>query len=264
MNTEVLEKNKEMAERYGNFLSPSGHLVAVKLLKTLEGMEGIKRPSKRFTLCQLISQAHYFGRTRVAVAEDFNCYAVPRILGSGELPKEAWKRYVGWQFTTEEAAKRFLDSLPSFEMGEYNAVLVSAWERCPVDPDVVVFFGNAAQMLVIVNAYLCNKGGILSFNVSPGFTCANVIVLPIKEGRPKLTIPGNPWRFLASPSETELVCGIPGGSLEEILKGMEFMIPRGASRYPPTWPQVESEPLAPVADLIKFDGSPTWLKPTGK
>ena len=262
MEGKALDRNREMARRYMSFLCHSGNMVAVKLLKSVEEAKEIRRPDRKITLCQLIAERRYYGGTRVAVAEDLDCcYAVPRMLGFAELPEKSEERYVGWQFTTKEAAKKTIDSIPAFELGEYNAVLLSPWESCPVSPDVVILFGNAAQMLVVINAYLYNKGGTLSFTAGVGFACGLAIVSPMKEGKPNLILPGNGTRMMALPSETDLICGIPGESLQEILDGMEFTIPRGGSRYPPLWEHIHMEPAPFAAGVIRReDAGALWLR----
>jgi len=256
-----LKRNQGMAEAWRECLSPEGYLVAVKLLKSLQGFEDIKRPEKHVTLCQLIAQTRYFGRTRIAKEEDLNtCYAAPPILGFRELVKEAWKRYVGYQMPTEEVARAAVEAIPHFPAGEYNAVLLSPLEKCPVAPDVVIFIGNASQMLVVTAAYIYNKGGTLTFTSSGLAACANIIVLPMKDKRPQIAIPGNGWKLLATPSNTDLLCGIPGELLEEMAEGMRFMRRYGGSQYPVAWQHIQWEPQPPISDLLPDDGYPSWIR----
>ena len=108
----------------------------------------------------------WFVRKRLKHYIAFSCYLAPQIVGLGEAPKEAWKRYVGWQMSTEEAAKKAYEAVPKLKPGEYSGVLISPWEWCPVEPDVVIFFGNASQILIIVAAYIYDKGGTLSFSAN--------------------------------------------------------------------------------------------------
>lgn len=257
---EMLQRNKELVQGYREVLFPEGYLVGVKMLKTLEGFEKVKRLDRRLALCQLISQVRYYARTRLATNEDeWGCYAVPGILGFGEMPKEAWKRYVGWQFKTEEAVKKSYDTVPMFERGEYSAIFLSPLERCPVKPDVVIFFGNSSQMLLIIAAYLYDKGGALTFSSCGMCSCASLIVGAMKEGKPIIVIPSNASKLLAVPSDTDLLCGIPGDMVDSLLEGMQFLRPRGGSRYPPAWQHIDWEPQAPIGDVLKTDGRPTWL-----
>ena len=51
-----------------------------------------------------------------------------------------------------------------------------------------------------------------------------------------------------------------GIKVKELIENMEFMWNRGATRYPPAWQNIGNEPQPPIADLLAFDGSATWLK----
>jgi hypothetical protein len=90
--------------------------VAVKMLKSgdADTLKDAKRPLPGNTLCQLIAQVHYLGRRHLVRMDDQVCYAPPYLFGTVELPAEAWKRYVGWQMKTEEAAKKPSRRLLSF------------------------------------------------------------------------------------------------------------------------------------------------------
>lgn len=260
MAQQIVEENKELAHRYKELLSHEGDLVAIKMLKSLEGLEKIRKAAKPRTLCQLIGQTRYVGRMMVTTANELSCYMAPEILGFKEMPKETWKRYVGWQMATEEAATKTMDALPRFRLGEYSAVLLSPLQRCPVTPDVVILFGNVSQMLVIIAAYLHSRGGCLTFGASGIGVCGTVIVSPMQEKKPTLGIPGNAWKLLALPSDTDLVCGVPSELLEEMAENAEFMRAHGGSRYPPAWQHVDWDVQPPIGDLLKEEGRPSWLE----
>jgi uncharacterized protein (DUF169 family) len=197
----------------------------------------------------------------IATAEDVSaCYAAPRILGFGELPKEPWKRYLGWHFANEEAGKKSFEKFPAFSLGEYKSILISPLERCPVEPDVVIFFGSAAQLMPIILGYLSDKGGELKFRVNGMFACGDAIVTPMKDKRPNIVVPGNSWRILALPSDTELICGLPGELIEENLAGIKFLRSKGGARYPLLWQHLDWGPLGTITEVLRPEGLPTWLK----
>jgi uncharacterized protein (DUF169 family) len=70
MAQQIVEKDKELAQRYQELLSHEGDLVATKTLKSPEGLETIRKPAKQHTLCQLISQTHYVGWMMVSTANE--------------------------------------------------------------------------------------------------------------------------------------------------------------------------------------------------
>ncbi len=259
--TDQLRSNEKVAKEYRETLQHEGSLVAVKLLKKseIETIGQVKHPRPGNTFCQLIGQTHYWGRMHLIEPDDQACYAPPSIFGMRELPKEAWKRYVGWQVKTEEAGRKIFETMPSFPKNMYDAIFLSPLERCPVSPDVVIFFGNASQMLCIIAGYLADRGGSLKAEFCGMFSCGSLIVTPIQKGYPNIVVPGNPLRLLAVPDK-ELGCGIPGNILGALVENMKFLKARGGSQYPPAWPAVQMPPPPPISELLKPDGAPTWLK----
>jgi uncharacterized protein (DUF169 family) len=168
--------------------------------------------------------------------------------------------YTGTYFLTEEAARDMIDTTPKFPPGKYEAVLVGPLQKIPIDPDVVVVYGNAAQMLRIVNGYLYNKGGRLECSCSgDAGLCADTLVLPLLSGRPHLALPCNGGRILSLPSLSDLACGIPMNTLEEILAGIEFTSLKVPITYPPRWQHIDWEPPlgSAVRDFVQKNKSCT-------
>jgi len=255
-----IERNKVLASRYRELLSIPGSLVALKMLADAGGFASVRRPRRRLTLCQQLAQTYYLGRSTLLQAGDMGCYACNEILGLGDLPKDAWKRYVGWMTLNEEVARKVIEAMPRLQKGKYSAAVLMPLERCPVEPDVVIFPGNTAQMAVVIGAYVHTRADVLTMRTMGMTTCAFLIALPMNEQRPSIVIPGNAPRLLAFPSLTELLCGLPGGMLEELAQNMESMRQKGTTRYPPAWQHIGLEPQPPIADILKDDGAPSWLK----
>ena len=259
---EDIKRNDTLNKEFQELLSPEGYLVAVKLVKSseIEGLGRVKRADGRNTFCQLLSQTRYIGHARLVGANDQLCYAFPFFFGLGDLPEGATKRYVGWQLQTEEAAIKAYEVIPRFPKGIYDAVFISPLSRCPVAPDVVVFWGNPQQMLCILAGYLFDKGGTFTMESNNMGSCAGVIVAPVLQKRPKIIIPGNPMRLLGLPNNTDLACGIPGNMLEALAENMRFLKTHGGSSYPAAWQITQWQPQSPIGDLLKPDGFPSWLR----
>lgn len=258
-----LNRNENLAKEYQDLLWPQGHLVAVKLLKSseVEEMGGVSHPERRVTFCQMIAQAYYMGRTRLVGPDDQCCWAPPFLLGLKDLEeKEPWKRWVGWEIKTEELARKTFESYRRLPPGEYSAVLISPLERCPVAPDVVIFIGNASQMLAIFRGYLYDREGPFIME-NMGMGGCSIIPGVILEKKPKMIIPGAGWKALALPSDTSLVCGLPGDMLEGLAENMRVLKSRGGMQYPSQWPWILVEPQPPIADLIKPFGVNPLLGP---
>ena len=261
MSEEILAKNQKVDAQLREVLSPEGSFVAVKFLTSLEGFEKIKSPRSPRALCQLISQVRYIGRTVLLPKGDYqSCYLGNYVLGFKELAKDAWKRYEGWQMASAEAAEKTFATLPHLEMGKYQAVLLTPLGRCPVEPDSVVFSGNASQVLVVAASYLHNRGGAVTSQITGMAGCAEATVAPMLYGKPMVTVPGNAWKLLAGPSNTDIICGIPGNLLQEMADNAAFMRVRGGSRYPAAWQHIDWDVQPPIGDLLTHEGKASWVK----
>jgi len=247
---------KSLSDGYKEWLKLDSSPVAFKLLKNLKGFENVPRPTKRLALCQLISQARYMGRTRLGTADDLQfCQLGAAIVGLSQLPEDYsdGQRYVGLHHLNASVGKKCFESVPMFKPGEYAGVLVSPLERCTVpDPEVTIIFGNAAQMLRVVDGYLYNKGGRLQFSSAATAACADAIVTPIQTGKPSVVFPCDGFRIFALPSNSELIAGIPLKQLPEILEGIKFSN-KGGAAYPPRWPHIDWEIQPPILDLMRPD-----------
>lgn len=256
------EDIKAIAGRYDRLLRLSTYPVAVKLFQDVKELEEVKdergrpvrrvRPAlgERLTVCQFIAQARYLGVTLGAVAETISfCKPGAVAMGFTELPEDYPDNYVGAYFTTEEVARKTLAAMPRFEAGKYAAMLVSPLERAPVDPDVVLFYGNSAQIIRFVWAYLCDKGGRLDFSCCGLAVCADVIVPPIQTRKPAIALGCMGGRLLSWPSENEVVCGVSADILEDVLKGMEFN-QRAGVMYPVPWPVINFEPQGFIRQVL--------------
>jgi len=257
------ERNKALSDAFRSLLSLAGFPVAVKMLKELNGFEKFA-PKQAFALCQLISLARYSRSTYLGTADSLGlCWGGLAVTGMAEMPADVreGKRYAGWQFLNEEASRKFMEALPRFEIGSYKAILISSLETCPVDPDIVLFFGNSAQMLVLCSAYSYDKGECLTFRQPPTVSCAYAVVEPIRTGKPILVLPCNGFRLLALPNETDLIFATPFGSLEALLEGIKFLRRGGGPMYPPGWQHLTWQPKPPIIYITDPKGpGPIWLK----
>lgn len=242
--TEWTERGKRLSES----LVLAGFPVGVKMIEDRERLDAIQykgRPvrkvDKALAGCQLISQARYLGRV---IAGEEKSLKVCR-LGADVLGFDVDDYscvYTNTYFEMEEAARHMIETTPKFEKGMYHAILVGPLQKMPVEPDVVIVYGNAAQMLPIITGYLHDKGGRLQFSASGAAAlCADTIVLPMSSNQPHLAIPCNGGRILSLPSLTDLACGIPYGLLEDVLEGIAFTARNVPLMYPTGWQHIDWE-----------------------
>ncbi len=259
-----LNECKSISEEYGAFLALQGSAVAVKMLPDAEELDKIhykgkpvRKVSKRLVICQLFAQARFYGRVIGGTEESLNLCR----LGADALGFEVddyTHVYSGSYFNSDEAAQKMIATMPKLERGKYHALLVAPLERCPVEPDVVLFYGNAAQILRLVHGYLYNKGGRVNFSSSgDAGICCDPLVVPMQTGEPGIGLPCNGGRIMSLPNSTDIVCGVPFKILDEVLEGIKFThLGRGAIRYPIAWQHIDWEPQPPVLYFIRPELSP--------
>jgi len=255
------KSNKDLsslAERYDKMLRLTTFPVAVKLFDNLADLEKvrykgkpIKLQEKRLAVCQIFAQARYYGRLNAAKREKLDlCRLGADAFG---FPVTDYTHvYSGTYFNGDEAARKMIETTPKFKKDLYKAILVAPFEKTPVDPDVVLFYGNTAQILRLVHGYLYDKGGRLEFSASgDAGACADPVVIAMQTRRPSIGLPCNGGRILSWPSDNDLVCGVPGDLLEEVLLGIEAThFGPGQIRYPIAWQHIDWEAQPPVTDFL--------------
>jgi len=239
----TIQEREELSEEFIKLVRLQSYPVAVKMLKSLSEVEGmdVKKPDRKLSLCQLISQAYYVGHRRVGTVEELKdvCPVGAACLGLMEIPKDylQGRVYLGSYHLTEEVGKSVIESIPKFDLDEYAGVLVSPLGRSPLDPDVVIFGGNVSQIMVFIRAYLHDRGGRLDFSTCAMAGCADLIVSTMRTKKLNVTLPCLGYRLLSFPSDTDILCGVPGELLEDILEGILFNY-KGGVVYPTAWQHI--------------------------
>lgn len=257
------EELRAISNRYNEMLRLNSYPVAVKMFQSLAELEEVKdekgRPVRRvgavkLTVCQLLAQSRYLGRVLAGSAESLSmCLPGAAAMGFQELPEGFADGHVRAYFTDEETAKKNMALVPKFEAGKYVAMLASPLERMPIDPDIVLFFGNTAQIYRFTHSYLYNKVGRLEFSTSGLVGCSDLIVSPLRSGKPGIALPANGTRLASWFSDDEVGCGVPTDILEDVLEGLEFTH-RGGIRYPMTWQSIEWEAQEPFRNVLQGKG----------
>jgi len=257
------QKMKDLSEAYTRNLKLEGFPAAVKMIEDVKALDDIhykgkpvRKLNKNLLVCQLISQARFYGRVVAGLGENLD---ICRLGGDamGFDVDDYTHVYSGTYFSSQEAAKNMIETMPKFERGKYKAILVGPLDRIPVEPDVVVFYGNVAQMLRIINGYLYDSGSRLDFSASgDAGLCSDTVVIPMLTGKPHLAIPCNGGRLMSLPNQTEMACGIPIGEIDHVLEGIRFTGKNVPVMYPAAWQHIDWEAPAdaPICAFVRPEG----------
>jgi uncharacterized protein (DUF169 family) len=235
------ESFKEAAETIRNDLRMKTFPVAVKFLKDKEPFpEKTRQPSvamgKRITICQGVTMARNYGWMVGLTREDLIC--VPAAIAFGFSESSDPSDSLAGLFaevtfsSSREAADCETASMSHFKKGEIDAIVMAPLEKAPFDPDVVLFYGNPAQMMRFAQSWSYVTGKRVSGEFGGKVECDEYLITPFKTQSPRIVIPGNGERIFAGTQDDEMAFALPGNSLMDLVKGLKEAGKAIGARYP--------------------------------
>lgn len=207
--------------------------------------EKTRRPSqvfsKKVTICQGVTMARVYGWPVGLTKEDLIC--VPALLAFGLAPEPDPAREltgllceVGFH-PEEKSARQEVDSLNRFDPGEIGALYLAPLERLSSEPDVVLVYGNPAQLMRLIQGAAFGLGERAQGDFGGKIECSSYLIGPHKSGQVRVVIPGAGDRIFSMTQDDELVVSFPARFLENILKGLAEAGKKIGARYPVTFYQ---------------------------
>ena len=193
----------------------------------------LRRPKEKLSLCQMITIVRTFDWTVGGVAEDLVTQGCASILGLSELSDfvtSGEMRSKVWLDTKDDAARceRVIQRIPH---GRFRAFALAPTAYDPFLPDIVLLYGNPAQMSLLVNAIQYDKFERLTFYSVGETSCSDVIGRCFVDKVPALSIPCYGERRFGHASDDELAIGLPAQECQRIFDNLEILYKRGI-RYP--------------------------------
>ncbi|MFW9938634.1 MAG: DUF169 domain-containing protein [Candidatus Thorarchaeota archaeon] len=227
---------KELDNKLNKYLRLNTFPIGVKLLKDQENLKSIKylkTPEEKLAICQLFSYARYYGWTMGCVKGDNLCPLAEITLGFEESHRlfEEGAFFIGRYNETKEAAKKTTAMMPKLSYGIYSAIVAGALYRIDFEPDLILIWGNSAQIMRIIQGYLWKKGGRVSLSTFCDGVCADTISNAILTGDLQIAFPCLGDRRFGMAKDTDLIASIPFALIHEIIEGME-MTHKAGTRYP--------------------------------
>lgn len=209
--------------------------VAMKFLENAEELgknKWVRQIDKQLSLCQLITLVRNFDWTVGATAKDVipTCASV---LGLAECPAEIRDgsyRTLQW-VKTKEDGKKYEDSIPRIPTGKFQAVMLAPLVYDSFEPDIVLIYGNPAQMILIINAIQFEGYERLQFFCVGETSCSDAIAQCYLSGKPSLTIPCYGERRFGHAQDDELVIALPPQVVWKVERNLQELYGRGI-RYP--------------------------------
>jgi len=228
-----IDKWREAGTEYYNKLRLLTYPLAIKYIKDeSEIPTNALRPSKieqRLSLCQAFTTARRLGRSVGMTFEHNHCITSSFVQGWKYMPgKEILKSQIISGYHSNPSAEmrvqlQFADLLTkeSLEKVKGNiGFVVSPLTKTDVIPDVILTYGNPAQIGNIIHAlsyegrYLVNNQNFIGY----GESCIRGVLVPYITNKSQIVLPGTGDRILAMTTENEMAFGMPAKRLFYILK----------------------------------------------
>jgi uncharacterized protein (DUF169 family) len=241
---------KELNNAVMKNVKPVTFPVAVKMAVEGEVIEQrAKRPrddnGKRIAVCQGVNIARTFGWTLVFDRHDHACPLASVAAGHID-PEEFLKGAVSDLYQDDvEIARKMESGYPLHPTGTVNEIWMSSLERCEFDPDLVIVYGNPAQILVLIHAANYGHGSGIGSTSTGRFECATWIAGVIRSGECEYSVPCSGERAFAGTQDHEMSFLIPKPRFESVAHGLAVMRKKGTYRYPVLNLGLLSTPIIP-------------------
>jgi uncharacterized protein (DUF169 family) len=224
--------------------------VAYKKLQQLDELDkipGVRRFDRRFTFCQVPTLVRRGGWT-IGVTRNNLGERCARLNGlaattEAEVTREAEDFTTTW-FSTLEDARKQMAAYPVVHPGE--ALVLAPLASGKFDPDVVLIYGNPAQIMLLMNGLQFRDYECLQFSFIGEGACADGLARCYTSGKPSLAIPCLGERRFGGVADDELVLAVPATMLEKAVEGLQALRKRGL-RYPIMLFGPENDPSAALA-----------------
>lgn len=201
-------------------------------VKELEKIPDVIQLNRKASFCQAPALARMGGMT-VALTRDNLGERCARICGLAATTKKevAWeaKAFATSWFANVEEARRQMAAYPLVPPGE--VIVVGPLGSVKFVPDVILIYGNPAQMMLLMNGLQFRDYERFQFFFIGEGSCADGLAQCYTTGKPALAIPCMGERAFGAVTEDEMLLALPPGMMAKAVEGLQGLKARGA-RYP--------------------------------
>jgi len=244
--TDSSQARMELEKALDKHIRPDSFPLAVRIAKEDDPMPGrAKRPMAdlgvRIAVCQTFSLARRYGWQMVVGQEDISCPLALTAFGFKPEPSSfsCGEMCAGMYTGNAEAGARTESEVPKFSFGEYSHIYSAPVARADFEPHLYLVYGNSAQIMRLLTAWLWKSGGYVSSRFSGRLDCADICIETIRTGEAQVILPCYGDRVFGQTQDHEMALTIPAGEEERVIEGLEGTH-KGGIRYPvPSFLQYE-------------------------
>jgi len=230
-----IQKINQALERY---IRPQVFPVAVRLVSSAGEIPDRVRMPKRdmgvpMALCQGIALARRYGWVMAMGTEDMQCPLGALTLGF--LPAKG--KFLDGSFDVpfwvknQDARAKIAQGMPSLEAGKYTYVVAAPLHRAGFEPQVIIVYGNPAQVGRLIQAAIYATGEPIISSSIGGLACGAEITRTILTDQCQFVVVGGGDRVVAQAHDDEMSFAMPVSKIETIIEGLEATHNAGM-RYP--------------------------------
>lgn len=254
--------NEKMNATIEMYLRPLTFPVGIRILTKADIPDNYRRPTKifgyRINICQGVNFARRNGWMLGFAAEDMACPLSIPIFGFVDEPEFVTKGEIIYpDFTdTIEAAAKTQAAQPKAPVGAIGSVLIGPLSRVDFEPDLILVYGNPAQIVRLIQGALYKEGGFIESRFSGRCACAQEFIYPYLNQKCNVIVPAQGERLFAMTADDEMVFSMPKSKIADTLEGLEVIHKKGVSRIPTPFFGMRVRPEFPkrYAELEKVCG----------
>lgn len=225
---------KQIVDALNTYIRPQTFPLALRMDQ--EAPPRARRPLGFFGYpipeCQAWGMARRYGWTLALGEEDAACpYGA---LALGFLPPK--EGFLSGQYrggaSSPEAGVRTAQAMRRLEYGQYRYLIMAPLERADFEPQLILIYGNSAQVMRLVQGRLYLTGGSLTSSAAGGYDCADIIPGTLLSDECQVVLPCNGDRIFGLTQDDEMAFTLPWSKVETTIKGLEAGHKSGLQRYP--------------------------------
>jgi len=222
---ENLEKWINIGKALEEILRPQTYPLAVKLARDeSEFPEKTRRPEQKLAICQALTISRRYGWTMGITEKDSGCPGASLAYGWTKLADEQTiaQFFLGAGYASDEAgAKTIVENMDHLEPSKYRGLIVSPLTRTKIVPDVILVYGNPAQMMRLIQGAMYKEGKrVKSEFAGMAASCTAGIIRTFNTGDYQIVLPGNGDRVFAVTYDDEMLFAVPAARANEVILGM--------------------------------------------
>ena len=231
---------QKVDQALNSYIRPQTFPVAVRMVGSASEIPEKARMPKQhmgvtMPVCQGIALARRYGWLMAMGEEDMLCPLGALTLGL--VP--AKEKFLDGSFNvpfwvkSQDVRAKFSQNLPRLEQGKYSHIVMVPLHRADFEPQVIIVYGNPAQMSRLIQSAAYATGTPVVSSSSGGFACGAETTVPILTDQCQAVVTGGGDRAVAQAHDHEMAFAVPASKVEALVEGLEYTHKAGM-RYPTT------------------------------